>query len=92
MCQCSSMEGGEVVVMTVGVAGRSTMLLVGDDIVNRSTLSTSSSSMCQQMVINKNCTSRMAAHVCYLLYCKVVWQFTGEYFLHTCPKTYCQPP
>ena len=43
----------DVVGMTVGLAGRSTVLLVGDDIVNTSTLSTSSfSSMYQQMVIN----------------------------------------
>ena len=64
---------GEVVGMTVGVAGRSTVLLVGDDIVNMSTLSTSSfSSMYQQMVINKNCTSRIAVHVCYLLYYEVM--------------------
>ena len=33
MCQSSSMEG-EVVAMTVGVAERATVLLVGDDIVN----------------------------------------------------------
>ena len=66
------MEGKDVA-MTVGAAERSTVLLVGDDIVNMNTLSTSSfSSMYQQMVIKKNCTSRMAAHVCYLLYYEVM--------------------
>ena len=51
------------------------MLLVGDDIVNMSTLSTCKL-LLEHVSANgyqhKNCTSRMAAHVCYLLYYEVM--------------------
>ena len=43
---------GEVVGLTVGVAGRSTVLLVGDDIVNMSTLSTREQQRSTMLLVN----------------------------------------